>query len=135
MRKVLILAFIVTGLFGLGPFTPYAFADQLCVANSTEKRVSDGFSLCWDGCKDQPKNKIDGCHASCKKTLDACLNQVKEEQKKRDEESSRQIHCHDPIVACLGKCLKETNNDQKKCKDRCETSEVMSTYHQCLKPR
>lgn len=135
MRKLLILAFIVTGLFGLGPFTQHAFAMPPCSANSTEKRVNDGFRLCWDACKGLPNNQMDGCHASCTKTLDTCLKQVKEDQKKSENESVRQIHCHDPIVACSGKCLKETNNDQKKCKERCETSEVMSTYHQCLKPR
>jgi hypothetical protein len=133
MRKLL---FLLSLIGAVGTLVPHAEAQISCRPHMVQKDVFKGYDVCMDGCKAEKteKNK-NGCHDFCAKVMDTCLKPAKEEERKLQEESSRQIHCRDPLIACLGPCMKETHNDQKKCGDRCDTSDVKSKYAACLKPR
>jgi len=140
MRKLLVLfAFVIAGPFTFGGLIPQAVAEQIiCIPNSTEKRVNDGFNICWDGCKgEKEKNKHENCHTTCTRVLDACLKQVKEEQKKReakeDQERQKVSRCRQPVLACGAQCLKETHNDQKKCDEKCAKGKMLDELNACLK--
>jgi len=135
MRKLLLLLSVI-GAVTVGPWVPHAEAQISCRPHIVQKDVFKGYKACMDGCKAEKTEKNEnGCHDLCAKVMDTCLKPAKEEERKLQEESSRQTHCKDPLIACYAPCLKATHDDQKKCKEKCETSAAMATYHSCLRPR